>query len=200
MENTQNPSKTDESVIENVFELMRDKQSSSGGEKEIKSNGSFKTLPNGEYVGQVYIKTNTVAKEDSPNYGLKKYQFEYTVTEGEHKGMMAYFHCVILPHELATTPTKTDMLKYEKWQAAALLSVEKSNKYLQKCGVDISELNFALISRRIAENNRRKPIVNFTMKDGTPHTNYIISANVEDKDDSLFHDSAPPNGNDAPLV
>lgn len=187
----------DEKAIDLLFEEMRRDKAA---EKEKPKTGGFKPLPDGTYNGQVYIQPATVGNQKSPNYGLKKYEFQYRVTEGEYKGQMAYFHYVIIPHHLATPPPPNDKTKLEKWKAAVKLCLEDGDNRLKACGVDTSDFDRLQLVKRIAENNRRKPIVNFTMKDGTPHTNFLISAPVEDQNDSLFQtDALLPDGNDAPL-
>lgn len=188
-----------EKAIEAVFEEMRREKAAANSNKS-KGDGSFKPLPDGNYTGQVYILTNTVGNEASPNYGLKKYEFQYRVTEGEFKGKMAYFHYVIIPHHLATPPPATDENRSKKWVAAVKLCLEDADTRLRLCGVDTSDFDPVRLIQRIAENNRRKPVVNFTMRDGTPHPNFLVKEiPVEDQSDSLFTTASPPDGNDAPL-
>lgn len=199
MENAQ--TEANEKAINEIFEAMRCEKAALTAKKEEprKPNG-FVTLPDGQYIGRVYIKPNTVGTPDSPNYGMKKYQFEYTVTAGEFTGKMAYFHYVIVPHHLAAPPPKSDQLKSARWAAAVRLCLEDADKHLKKCGVETTDFDPARLVQSIAANNRRKPIVSFSMVSGTPHTNYLISSNVEDRENSLFTGGGLPDGNDAPLV
>lgn len=193
------PEANTEQQFDEIFEQVRRNQAEM--EKETvspKANHEFKTLPNGNYVGRLYIQPNTVGSEKSKNYGLKKYELQFTVTEGEHKGKMAYFHYVIIDHTLSTPPPASDVEKHKRWSAAVALAFEKADNLLKKCGVNIADFDRKLIMQRIAENNRRKPTVNFDMVDGTPHINRLIK--VEDQDDSLLAGITAPDGNDAPIV
>ena len=76
----------------------------------------FTQMPAGLYQGRVYIAVNTVSNPESPNYGRKKYEIQITVTEGEHKGKMAYNHRVILPGYLGNKPPETDAKDLAAWQ------------------------------------------------------------------------------------
>lgn len=195
-------SEANEKALDEAFEIMRRKKAeTNAADVPSKTPSGFKALPDGTYTGQVFIKCNTVSNEKSPNYGLMKNQFEFTVNEGEFKGKMTYFHCVIIEHHLATAPPKTDAARFAKWQASAILSWEKADKFLELCGVDTSDTDRAMLVQRIAENNRRRPIINFTVKNGTPHVNYLISSNARtEAADSLFSAEEALSGNDAPLV
>ncbi len=97
-----------EQLYDKVFEEVREQKPAL--DKEKPKSAGFKTLPNGTYNGRLFIQINTVSSEKSKNYGLKKYEFQLTVTEGEHQGKMAYYHHVLMPSRLVAPLSGEDKI------------------------------------------------------------------------------------------
>ena len=191
-----------EKLHEELLRQLREEKSGEQAEAAPRS-GRFEPLPGGTYIGGVYIIANTVEGETSPNRGLKKYEFQLTVAEGDQKGRMTYYHRVIMPHHFVIPPPGEDERGAEKRIAAAKLYAEQTERLLGICGVDTRERDAARFVEKIAANNRRKPVVNFNVKDGgQPYINYLVRHDVvADAALSLLEAQAVtlPDGNDLPL-
>lgn len=176
-----------------LFKEMR--QEKQNNPIPIKEKTVFETLSDGQYIGRVYILIGTVSGSN-PNHGRSKYEIRLTVTEGDEKGKMAYHHRVILPHYLANKPTEPD--KLENWKTQVNAYWDKTEEILSACGVEAKgETDMQRLAVKIGENNRRKPLVNFSVRNGTPYINHLITMEETDKN-GLFSESLP-DGNDAPI-
>lgn len=188
--------------LERVFSEMRQDKSDEKEAKPAVAGKKFETLPDGVYTGRVYVEINTVASEKSPNYGRSKYEIKLNVVDGEYKGKMAFNHRVIMPHNLADAPNPAlsaeAAVAFEKWRTDTRDYLEQTDRILSNCGVDISDKDMARFTLRIAENNRRNPIVNFSMRNGVPYINGLLQGTNTDSDE-LFKDQTLPDGNDAPI-
>lgn len=174
------------------------KQDTATAEVPPQQKKTFETLPDGQYAGRVHIQADTVGSEKSPNFGRKKYAISLTVVDGEMKGKMAYNHRVILPHNLASMPPDNDPEKLAIWRSEVKTYLRQTDKILKACGVEVSDTDMNRFILRIAENNRRKPIVDFTMRNGVPYINHLIQTESEADKDGLFTPDLP-DGNDLPL-
>ena len=184
-----------ESLEQDLWKEMRNERAKEEAVKPA-TGKKFENLPDGDYVGRVFIQPDKVSGATSPNYGRSKYVLKLTVTtEGPFKGKMAYNHRVILPHYLATQPPAGAKEELEKWKGDVKNYFRMTDTILAKCGVDVSGDDRTLFAKRIAENNRRNPIVQFTMKGGQPYVNHLVNGQP-DGDDFLFSDEEPPDGND----
>ena len=191
-----------EEVFDEIYNELKTEEAAPPKAEKERSEG-FKALPNGKYVGTVYILTKTIDSDQSPNKGRKQYEFQYTVDEGEMTGKMAYRHYVIVPHEVANQPSAAagkDAM--DKWRAAIKANFRKIDSELEKCGVDTKVQDRAQLGQKIAENNRRRTRVSFDVKDGHPYANHALK--IEDRENSLLNanaaDNSLPDGNDAPLM
>ncbi len=155
------------------------------------------SLPDGDYTGRVYIKPNTVAGEKSLDYGRGQFVIELMPTEGKFKDEIVFLNRVLLPHYLANKPAPTDKEAFNKWQAASQIYLEQTNKLLQRCGVDTSEMEGTRLVQRIAQNNVSRAIVSFTMKNGVPTIHSVISRENPAALNAEFE--SLPDGNDAPI-
>lgn len=181
-----------------LFREMREEKAPKTQETP-KDAGKFEVLPDGNYVGRVFIQANTISNENSPNYGRKKYEIQLTVTEGNLKGKMAYHHRVIMPHYLANKPADSETVELERWRKDVKEYMKKTDEILENCGVDTSDTDMERFTAKIAENNRRSPFVNFTMKNGNPYINHLVKKEQSANAGALFADQGLPNGDDAPL-
>lgn len=187
-------------VIESLFENMRTDKEGEPAPKQAVAGKKFEMLPDGDYTGRVYIEINKVGSDKSPNYGRSKYEIKLNVVEGEYKGKMAYNHRVILPHYLAEKPSPDNSEALKRWQSEADEYMRKSDEILRNCGVDVAaDKDMTRFALRIAENNRRNPVVHFTMRNGVPYINRLIEG-TQTSSDSLFTNQTLPDGNDAPIV
>lgn len=154
-------------------------------------------LPNGDYTGRVYVRPDTVGDEKSLDYGRTKFVIELMPTEDKFKDEIVSLNRVLLPYYLANKPAPTDKEALNKWQAASQVYLEQTNKLLEKCGVDTSEIDGTRFVQRIAQNNRSRSIVSFTMKDGVPTIHNIIGREAPE---ALNADlESLPDENDAPF-
>jgi hypothetical protein len=154
-------------------------------------------LPDGDYTGRVYISAGTIGDEESLDYGRKQFVIELMLNDEKFKDEMVFLNRVLLPHYLANKPAPTDKEALNKWQAASKIYLEQTNKLLEKCGVDVSEIEGTRFVQQIAQNNISKPIVSFTMKDGLPTIHSVIS---REKPEALNAEpESLPDGNDAPF-
>lgn len=154
-------------------------------------------LPNGDYAGRVYILADTVGDEKSLDYGRKKFVIELMPTEDKFKDETVSLNRVLLPHYLANKPMHTNKEAFSKWQAASKIYREQTNKLLERYGVNTSEIDGTRFVQQIAQNNISRPIVSFTMKDGTPTIHNVIS---REKPEALNAEpESLPDGNDAPI-
>lgn len=184
-------------VIGTLFKEMRQSVKTEP-EKPKSPVKKFETLPDGEYVGRVYILTDTVANEKSPNYGRRKYNIQLTVTEGDSKGKMAYHHRILLPHYLANKPSE-DAPNFKEWRTEAIKYMRQTDDILRNCGVETGDDDMDRFTRRIAENNRRQPLVAFTMRNGVPYIESWESLPSNATSDELFRTQTLPDGEDLPL-
>lgn len=185
-------------VIESLFAEMRERKA---GEKETKpavAGKKFETLPDGSYIGRVHVEIGSVASDKSPNYGRSKYEIKLNVTEGEFKGKMAYNHRIILPYNLADAPPNATEEDVRRWKLEADQWMDQTDHILANCGIDVSDKDMTRFTLKIAENNRRNPIVNFTMRNGVPYINGLL-VGTNTHSDELFKNQTLPNGNDAPI-
>ncbi len=155
------------------------------------------TLPNGDYTGRVYISPDTVGDDKSLDYGRKQFVIELMPTEDKFKDEIAFLNRVLLPYYLANKPAPTDIEALNKWQAASKIYLEQTNKLLEKCGVDTSEIDGTRFVQQIAQNNLSRPIISFTMKDGLPTIHNVI--NREAPEALNVEPESLPDGNDAPF-
>jgi hypothetical protein len=154
-------------------------------------------LPNGDYTGRVFIQPDTVGDEKSLDYGRTKFVIELMPTDEKFKDEIVSLNRVLLPHYLANKPMPTDKEAFSKWQAASKIYLEQTNKLLEKCGVDTSEIDGTRFVQQIAQNNISKPIVSFTMKDGVPTIHSVISRQAPEALNAELE--SLPDGNDAPI-
>ncbi len=154
-------------------------------------------LPDESYVGRVYIVADTVDDEQSLDYGHKKFVIELTVLEGKYKDEVICFDRLLLPHYLADMPVSTEREALTVWRDAAKNYLRQTNQILGKCGVDILEVDSTRLVMSIGESNVRKPIVNFTVKNGLPEINRFMK--FENNDKYLSKNLRLPDGNDLPL-
>lgn len=143
-------------------------------DKNTNTNEKFKHLPDGRYEARVYISVKTIKTVTSPNNGRRKFEIQLAVTKGEYQGQMAYNHRVIVPHYLANIPSDKTSAEYKKWRGDIKNYFRQTDIIMSNCGVDISERDMDIFVKRIAENNRRKTIVNFTMKKKVAYINYPL--------------------------
>lgn len=59
---------------------------------------------------------------------------------------------VLLPNYLANKPATITEEALNKWRGAAKTYLEQTNKLLEKCGVDISEMEETRFVQQIAQN------------------------------------------------
>lgn len=186
----------DEKDLKRLWEEVRGKET-----QKPKGNGaagsSFEPLPDGKYNGRVFIEVQSVSKPESPNFGRTKYVIELTVTEGELRGRMAYHNRVLFPASLGNKPPESEKDALHRWEVNARNYIKKTDEILANCGVDVSEINVEDFVRKLAENNRRRPLVNFSVRNGNTYINRLIKREVAATGDELFENL--PDGNDAPI-
>jgi hypothetical protein len=154
-------------------------------------------LPNGDYTGRVYILADTVGDEKSLDYGRKQLVIELMPIGNDFKNETVSLSRVLLPYYLANKPLQTDGEAFNKWQAASKIYREQTNKLLERCGVNTSEIDGTRFVQQIAQNNLSRPIVSFTMKEGVPTIHSVIS---REKPEALNAEpESLPDGNDAPF-
>ena len=181
-------------------ELFTEVRAEYAGEELEKPKKNWKPVPDGEYTGRVHILANTVADEKSTNFGLKKWEIQILIAEGEEAGNTAYVNRVHLPSYLNVRPT--DEGEVPAWRSKAKNYIRQTDRILAKCGVDISDTDPDMIVKRITENNRRKRFVNIVVKNGNTYVNDFIENNVEDGENSLLGEQYNnlPSGDDMPLM
>lgn len=154
-------------------------------------------LPNGDYTGRVYILADTVGDDKNINYGRKQFVIELMPTGDEFKDETVSLNRLLLPHYLANDPPKSIIDGLDKQRAATKIYLEQTKQLLEKCGVDTSETDGTRFVQQIARNNRSRPIVSFTMKDGVPTIHSVIS---REKPEALNAELEPfPDGDDIPI-
>ena len=177
--------------------LWKEMREESGKTEDApKDKPQFQILPDGNYNARVEIQSDSVNTAGSPNYGRPKYTIKLTVIEGELKGKMAYINRVLLPYNLANQPSEQDTDALQKWSAEVKTYLKKTDEILEKCGVMYLGTDKNRYVLEIAANNKRNPIVNFTIKGGNAYINNVVNKEPANKDE-LF--SGLPDGNDAPI-
>ena len=154
-------------------------------------------LPNGDYTRRVYILAATVGDEKSRDYGRKQFVIELMPTEDKFTDEIISLNRIMLPHYLANKPAPRDEEALNKWQGASKIYLEQTNKLIEKCGVNTSEIDGTRFVQQIAQNNLSRPIVSFTMKDGVPTVHRVISREAPEALNAEFE--SLPDGNDAPF-
>ncbi len=182
-------------VTKETAELFKEMREESAKPTTQNKETKFQILPDGNYKGRVYIVTNTIANDKSPNYGRKKYEIQLTVTEGAEKGKMAYNHRIIMPYNFANKPADQNGKELQKWQTEVKAYLKKTDEILASCGVNTSDTDMDRFTLKIGENNRRNTTVSFTMKNGNVYINNVVKKDPEAAND-LF---SLPNGDDAPI-
>lgn len=190
--NTETDKLLQENDVALLFKEMRQEKLSNPNVTKEKT--AFENLPDGQYIGKVYILVGTVSG-NNPNHGRSKYEIRLTVAEDDQKGKMAYHHRVILPHYLANKPTEAS--KLTNWKDQVNKYWDKTEEILIACGVEAKgETDMQRLTLKIGENNRRKPLVNFSVKNGIPYINHLIT---NEESNSLFTEMTLPDGSDAPI-
>lgn len=179
-----------------LWKEMREESEKKAAGNTAAKDKSFQIIPDGNYNARVEIVKENVSSEDSPNYGRPKYTVKLTITEGELKGKMAYINRVIHPYNLANKPSEKDTAALQKWSADVKTWMKKTDEILEKCGVSYSGSDMNRYTKEIAANNRRNPIVNFTMRGGNAYINNLVKKEPAQNADELFD---IPDGNDLPL-
>lgn len=183
---------------DNLWAEMLDNQKKSDQPERREDQGKkFESLPDGKYVGRVFITASTVANGQSANYGRKKYEFELVVIEGDHKGKTAYHHRVLLPSSMGTRPAESDAAALNEYRAKTTKYFQKTKEMLEICGVNTNEKDSEQLVRNIAQANNRRPIVNFSMNNGTTYLNHLLRKEMAA--DELGLSGTIPDGSDAPL-
>lgn len=152
-------------------------------------------LPDSDYVGYVFISVDTVSNERSLNYGRRMYVIELKPINDESNRSVV-LHRIITPYYLATPPSKTNEKALKKWVTDHNFYSAQTNKLLEKCGVDVSDLDTTVFVQKLAQNNRSKPTAHFTIKDGLPIVHGVLGREARE---SIFQSVSLPDGNDAPL-
>lgn len=97
----------------------------------------------------------------------------------------------------ASEPAPSDEKALGKWHGASKTYLEQTNKLLEKCGVDTSEIDGTRFVQKIAQNNLSRPIVSFTIKDGVPTIHNVISRETPEALNAELE--SLPDVNDAPF-
>ena len=111
---------------------------------------------------------------------------------------MAYNHRVIQPSYLGNRPPDTDCAACTAWQKRVKDYLKKTDVILGNCGVDTPDPDMNRFVQKIGTNNARRPIVNFTVRNGVAYVNYVVDDGQgrEEIAKSLFDDDANlPDGN-----
>ncbi len=155
-------------------------------------------LQDGNYTGRVYVLVAAVADEKSRDYGRRQLVIELTPTGDEFTDEVVLLNRVLMPNYLVAEPPKGVVDGLAKQLAASQIYLEQTNKFLEKCGVEISSrTKGTLLMQQISRNNNSRPIVSFTITDGVPTIHKVVS---REKPEALNAALQPlPDGNDAPF-
>lgn len=152
-------------------------------------------LPDGEYIGRALVLIDVVANQLSPDYGRREFRMELAITDGPHRGKIASYGRVVLPHYLANVPPMDCGVELKNWRGKVKNYLKQTDVILAKCGIDTSNPDKTSLVKEIANNNRLKPIVKFNVINGVPRVinviDYTVAAVMFSGDEYI------PDGNDA---
>ncbi|HEV7642808.1 MAG TPA: hypothetical protein VGO50_02595 [Pyrinomonadaceae bacterium] len=158
----------------------------------------YQILPDGDYTGQAFILTDIVGSQTSLDYGRREFIIELTVTDGPHRGEITSKHRITLPHYLANIPPRECASELKEWKGKVKNYFKQTNEILAKCGVNTTNSDKAYLIKKIANNNRLKPIVKFKVTNGVPKIintmDYAFAVDIFSGDERI------PDGNDAPFL
>jgi len=76
----------------------------------------YEVLPDGDYTGETFVLIDAVADHSSPDYGRREFRIELAITDGPHRGKIASYGRVVLPHYLANVPPMDCEVELKNWR------------------------------------------------------------------------------------
>lgn len=186
--------------IKEIFETWQETRNEENVLMEltiVNDSEDSKILPDGSYLGRVFIYPEKADNPDSLNYGRTMYVFELSIVDENFNDKIVRLPRVLLPHYLANKPPESDAQAIKTWRTSAKNYLRETDRLLEKCGVDVLETDPTLFVKKIANNNLSKPIVIFESVNGNIKIRQLVK---RENEKALFAELQPlPDGNDAPI-